>query len=529
MPFASNQQLATEDSVAVDTQKFRSQMGHISRHSGVFFLGTMFTALAGYLFKLYVARMLGAEALGIFALGMTFVGFLGVFAALGLPQSAVRFVALYNASNRHEDLRTFLTRALGLLFLANICLVALLVVAGPWVSAHLYHTPEIAPFLPMFAALLMLGALTNFFGQVLQGYKDVSRRTIITNFVGTPVMMLISIVLIATGYGLRGYLVAQVASGALVVALLTLSAWSLSPDRTRQLTGRVGKIEGEVFAFGAAVFGVGLLEFLLGQIDKVLIGVYINPRQVGIYSVAMAIVTFVPVALQSVNQIFSPTIADLHTRGEHELLRRLFQTLTKWILGLTLPLAIVVIVFARPLMGMFGEEFSSGWVVLVIGTLGQLVNCASGSVGYMLLMSGNQNRLVKIQSVMTAVIITLNILMIPRWGILGAAIAAASTNAISNLWYLREVKKALGISPYNRGYLRLVAPAALVVCTALALRSALPVVQAAWVTIGIAILLCYGALMAGALFTGLSADDRLIVEAVWLRLRSFLPKKAVTV
>ena len=120
MPFASNQQLATEDSVAVDTQKFRSQMGHISRHSGVFFLGTMFTALAGYLFKLYVARMLGAEALGIFALGMTFVGFLGVFAALGLPQSAVRFVALYNASNRHEELRNFLTRALGLLFLANI-------------------------------------------------------------------------------------------------------------------------------------------------------------------------------------------------------------------------------------------------------------------------------------------------------------------------------------------------------------------------------------------------------------------------
>jgi hypothetical protein len=88
--------------VSADTQAFRTQMGHISRHSGVFFAGTMFTAAAGYLFKVYVARMLGAEALGIFTLGMTMVGLLGIFSAMGLPQSP--FVSLRSTRRRAKPM-----------------------------------------------------------------------------------------------------------------------------------------------------------------------------------------------------------------------------------------------------------------------------------------------------------------------------------------------------------------------------------------------------------------------------------------
>jgi O-antigen/teichoic acid export membrane protein len=232
-----------------------------------------------------------------------------------------------------------MAHAIGLILAANIGLGILMLTAGPWVSEHLYHTRELPKYLPLFALLMFFGALNGFFGQVLQGYKDVSRRTVITNFVGTPLMMLLSVALISAGFGLRGYITAQVMSGVVVLSLLLVFVWRLTPPAARHFRGKPSRIESQVVFFGAAVFGVGLLEFLLGQVDKVLIGAYINPREVGVYSVAMAIVAFVPVALQSVNQIFSPTIADLHARGEQELLGRLFQTLTKWILGLTLPLA----------------------------------------------------------------------------------------------------------------------------------------------------------------------------------------------
>ena len=110
---------------------FRQQMGHISRHSAVFFAGTIFTAATGYLFKIYLARVLGAEALGIYALGMTIVGLLGIFNALGLPYSAVRFVASYTATARLDLLRGFLVRSISLLLIFNLLLGGAVLLAGP--------------------------------------------------------------------------------------------------------------------------------------------------------------------------------------------------------------------------------------------------------------------------------------------------------------------------------------------------------------------------------------------------------------
>ena len=120
-----------------------------------------------------------------------------------------------------------------------------------------------------------------------------------------------------------------------------------------------------------------------------------------------------------------------------------------------------MVTFAHPLMRMFGNDFAKGWPVLVIGTIGQLANAGTGSVGYLLFMSGNQNRLVKIQSTMTAVSVLLNVLLIPRWGIVGAVVAAATTNTGTNAWNLLQVRSSLGLSPYNRSYLSLL-PAAMV-------------------------------------------------------------------
>jgi O-antigen/teichoic acid export membrane protein len=401
------------------------------------------------------------------------------------------------------------------------------VLAGPWIAERFYHTPALGRYFKFFALIMMLGALTTFFGQVLQGYKDVTRRTVIVNFVGTPLTMLLTVTLIVLGKGLWGYIFAQVLSAATILVLLIVSVWRRSPSTARRLTGRLPPLESEVFSFGATVFGVGMLEFLLAQTDKILIGFYINAREVGIYAVAMAIVAFIPLVLQSVNQIFSPTIANLHGRGEQELLGRLFQTLTKWILGVTVPLATVTILFAKPLMRVFGPDFETGWIVLVIGTLGQLANCATGSVGYLLLMSGNQKRLIKVQAMMAGVTVLLSAFTIPMWGIAGAALSWAVTTALSNAWYLRELRCSLGISPYNRGYLRLLLPAAAIVGATLVLRSTMEWVRPEWIIIALSGGICYALFLGIVIAMGLDDDDRLVGRAALARIRSSFGKPTV--
>src|SRR5260370_7063058 len=91
MATVSNISVSPEIQPLVDVKEFHRRMGSISRQSAVYFAGTIFTLGIGAFFKIYVARTLGAEALGVYALGMTIVGFLGLFHALGLPTAPARF------------------------------------------------------------------------------------------------------------------------------------------------------------------------------------------------------------------------------------------------------------------------------------------------------------------------------------------------------------------------------------------------------------------------------------------------------
>src|SRR5438270_338492 len=129
-----------------DGHDFQSRMGSISRQSFVYFAGTIFTAAAGYFFKIYLARKLGAEALGLYALGMTIVGFVAVFNSLGLPTAAARFVAAYSAKGEISKLARFLRASLALLTSLNIALAVLVLLAGHSIATHFYHAPKLAGY-----------------------------------------------------------------------------------------------------------------------------------------------------------------------------------------------------------------------------------------------------------------------------------------------------------------------------------------------------------------------------------------------
>jgi O-antigen/teichoic acid export membrane protein len=524
---ATTTQPATNEPAATAPLSFQSEMGRISRQSGIVFAGTIFTAVFGYVFKVYLAHVLGAEALGLYALGMTIIGFLGIINGLGLPDSAVRFASLYVASGKLSALRSLLWNGSWILLASNLVIAAVVLRVGPWIAIRFYHSPQLVRYLPLFALIMVTGALNTFFGKVLAGYKEVGRRTVITRFIASPLTMAVTIGLVILGGGLWGYLVAQIVSAIIVLGLLVCLVWRLTPVAARSFDVSRLSIEREVWSFSAAMFGVGMMEFFMSQTDRVALGHYRGAHDVGVYAVAATLVAYEPIILQSVNQIFAPVVADIHTRGDHRLLGRLFQTLTKWMLGLSLPLAIVMIVFARPIMAVFGRDFEAGWPILVIGTCGQLVNCGVGSVGCMLLMSGNQHRLVRVQAYMAATMVVLSVWLVPLWGVWGAAVAAAVTNVGVNVWNLVEVRSALKLSPYNRSYLKLVPPltsALFVTWLASKLsRSASIVILISMKTdlmmIFIALVSAYATFSAVALLMGLDEDDRLIANAVWARVR----------
>jgi O-antigen/teichoic acid export membrane protein len=507
----------------VGTRHFLSQVGHISRHSGVLFAGTIFTAALGYVFKIFLARVLGAEALGIYALGMTLVGFIAIFNSLGLAESAVRFAAIYRANRKLEQLRALLFWGGAILLAANAVFAVIFLLVGGVAARRFYHSPELSRYLGWFAILLVTGVISFFCGRVLTGYKAVGRRTVITNFVGSPVTMLLAVIFISMGWGLSGYLLAQVLSATLVIGLLLTFVWKLTPPEARFLRPRPTLPEKEVWSFSAFAVAVVLLEFLMTQADKVALGFYLDARSVGIYSLAAAVVAYETLVLNSVNQVFSPIIADLHSRGDNVMLGRLYKSLTKWVFGVTVPLAITVMVFARPLMRMFGHDFEAGWPILIIGTIGQLVNCGVGSVTLLLYMSGQQARLLRVQTAMAGVMVVANVVLIPVWGIVGAATAAAVTNAGINAWNFMNVRSVLRLSPFSRSFLRLSVPLVASVVLALFVRRAQGLFRHDWLAVGVGLVATYGTFIGVAAAMGLDADDRLIVNAIGARIRRTVP------
>ncbi len=503
---------------------FQKHVHSISKQSFVYLLGTLFTVAAAYPFKIYLARVLGAEGLGIYTLGMTAGGLASIVGAVGVPGIASRFVAIYAGSGQTGKLGRFLWMGTLCLLASNLVVGIGMIAARGWIANRLYHTPVLARYMHLFAAITVIGALTTFFGQALGGYKDVARRTVITSFIGTPSTMLLSIVLLSLGFGLGGYLAAQVVAATVVLVLLLISVRKLTPAPARwpfgeHSEGRGRWIESEVLSFAGIAVAMQALEFTSGQTDRVVLGIYLTARDVGVYSAAASFVAFVGMFLQAINQIFAPTIAELFSRGEHDLLLRLYQILTKWALGLTLPLALTIMIFARPLMGIFGRDFERAWPVLVIATVGQLVSCGVGSVGLLLFMSNQQNRMMRAQAITVFLTLGLNLALIPHWGLAGAAIAAAATNACLNLLWLRDVRRKLSMFPSRKGYVSLLLPAVATTLALLFVGKFLPANVGNIPRALLGLTAGYGVFLVSALLFSLGPEDRMLAAGAYARLR----------
>ncbi len=186
---------------------------------------------------------------------------------------------------------------------------------------------------------------------------------------------------------------------------------------------------------------------ILNQTDTLLIGSILGTKFVGIYNAASQTAGCVSIILVAVNAIAAPEFASLYAQGDISGLQRLTSTIAKWMFFPTLAIASSLILFADPVLNVFGEEFVAGKWALVALVLGQLVNVGAGSVGYLLIMTGHQNQCAKVIGICALVNIALNFIAIPTLGILGAGLATGLSMALWNVWLNTLVVKHLDINP----------------------------------------------------------------------------------
>ena len=199
---------------------------------------------------------------------------------------------------------------------------------------------------------------------------------------------------------------------------------------------------------------------LLFWSDLFVVTQFVTDEAVGVYGAALRAGQLAMLFLTSVNLMFAPFVADLYNRGERDELDRLYKNLTRWLLAATLPVFVVVAIAPGEVMRIFGAEFGAGSTALLILLAGQLINVATGSAGFILIMVGRTGWDFAIYAGSVALNVVLAILLCPTMGIEGAAIANAVTFTVSNLARLAAVRYFVRIQPYDRRYARLVVPVA---------------------------------------------------------------------
>jgi O-antigen/teichoic acid export membrane protein len=242
-------------------------------------------------------------------------------------------------------------------------------------------------------------------------------------------------------------MVALVATNVVSAVLSAISLLRLMGPATHP--PRYGGLR-ELYSFTTVAWLTSLTNSGLIWAGTIMLGLYAIPAEVGIYQVAARLVLLGTIFIQPVTTSFAPRVADLYQRGQTESLRDTYVLITSWIFRLALPSFIILMVFAEELLAIFGSGFTGGTTVTVVLALAQLVNSATGPCGYMLLMSG-RHTLQSINNVAALVVnIALNLWLIPRYGIVGAAISWAVVIGGFNIVRVIQVWAFLGMLPIDR-------------------------------------------------------------------------------
>jgi O-antigen/teichoic acid export membrane protein len=199
---------------------------------------------------------------------------------------------------------------------------------------------------------------------------------------------------------------------------------------------------------------VNSMTLMLGWTDILVLGMWRDAAEVGIYGIAMRVTLLTAFILSAINVVVAPQFAALYAEGDPAALRRLAQQSAFWSLVAAAPAILVLMLVPDLILQIFGPQFREGAGPLRILALGQFVNVATGSVAVLLVMTGHEKLMRNIVAASAALNLLGNLVLVPRYGATGAAVSTAFSLAFMNIVSWLTVRKKLHIDVLDYAALR---------------------------------------------------------------------------
>lgn len=412
-----------------------------------------FGNIIGYVFKacstFLIQRGLQVELFGLYSLSLSVVSLIGSIFVFGLDDAMVRYVAIYRSKKQSNLLRSLTIFCSALAGGAGI-LGALLVFFFAPSLAQFYHKPDIVPYLRIMAPMIPLLCMQVIWVGGLQGFKEFKKRVLAQRIL-IPILsgMMLLFAFIFFRKNVTAFTLVTLI-GTLISTLINLYFLFVSITRSSEPGPEVYNPR-EWLGFALPNFLSNIVDIVLDSIDTLLLGYFaVSTVAIGQYAAAIKITGFISLPLASLNTMFAPTIAELHSAGEKQKLEAMFKLITKWSIALSLPIFGVSILFSTSLLYLLsGRSYVAAWPLLIPFAIGSMMNTGTGSVGYMLLMTGHQ-KLSFLNSLAAIIVnVILGVILTPRFGALGLAISTGLASGTVNLMRLLQVHLILKIQPYS--------------------------------------------------------------------------------
>jgi O-antigen/teichoic acid export membrane protein len=484
-----------------------------AKGGGIAFVGNVIDKGLRFPLEILLARVLGAGGYGSYSLGygLTMIG--SKISMLGLSSGIVRFAALYKGVGDIKRVKGTLSSAFMISILSSIAVGGLLFLFARPLS-ELFNIPELITVLRIFALAFPFYVITIMAGNAARAFQAISYEVVVTNICRPLANVAIVSIVFLLGFRLFGAVYGFLISSAISAFFGLYLLKRIFPDIISEL--KPSYESWKLLRFSLPVLFIGFSYVLLNQTDRLMLGYFKASKDLGIYSAAAIISQQAGLITYSFSCIFCPIISDLYNRNEFKQLEKLYKTVTRWIVSLNLVLLILLIVFSKQIMGIFGSEFISGWLVLVILSSVHLVGYSTGGAlaGYALQMSGKQDFEFINAVVMLVLNVTLNFWLIPIYGILGAAIATGISYAVINIARIVEVYKLLRMHPYDTNYHKLfIAAFAVIILSVFLFMFNLS--QLSWIFSVIILIIVY---FSALYFLGLEYEDKMIWETIKRRI-----------
>jgi len=401
----------------------------IAKEAIISFLSMALGSGFRYLFVLILARWVGPAYLGIYSLANAIMRFAEVVGKAGMDNGVIKYVSKNFGNNSLNKGKEIIISAIKMGFILSVSTSIILIFISDWVAHDFFSGGELLKRVLIYnACALPFSVIMIIIASATQSFKLLKYKSIVIN-IFVPSISLLSMIIglqISNEVAISIPILFSSISGCVLIAffLSKLVKKNISPFVKINLIEIMrSEFSAELLKFSYPLMFVTIIGTAMHWMDIYMLGFFYDNTTVGMYHPSARTAGLMRMILIAFMGIFSPILTELYSNNDRKSMVHVYHLVVRWIMTLALPLFLLIILFPKKVMFLFGPQYQESHMILSILTTSVLVQTFIGIGGPTLTMTGHP-KINFFNSIFILLInFSINIYLIPLYKGVGAAIA----------------------------------------------------------------------------------------------------------